>query len=195
MSKPEEGTSEFKVARLRDLLEGEESGKPAKSGGAGAGGGNRNRRLAIIGGAVAGVAALIMVVILVAGGGDGGGGPSPADDDVFPASFEIRNTKVAQVERGDRISVCSPSAGPLAQDVEVTGKSVDETAIGGFATVSVEATEEQAAKLTSIPDDTEVYEKNRCVRFTSTPPSTAPAAEPTPETGPPDTTPATTPPG
>ncbi|MGH8990779.1 MAG: hypothetical protein ACRDYV_07305 [Acidimicrobiia bacterium] len=194
MSKPEEGTSEFKVASLRDLLEGEESGKPAKGGGAGGGGGDRNRRLTLIGGAAVGVVALIVVVMLVAGGGGDGGDPSPADEDVFPASFEIRNSKVAQVERGDHISVCSPSTGPLAQDVEVTGKSVDRTAIGGFATVSVNATEEQAAKLTAIPDDTEVYEKNRCVRFNSTASTTAPPAEPTPETGPPDTTPATEPP-
>ena len=199
MSKPEEGTSEFKVARLRDLLERDEGAPPGRKRppgqAGGGGGGDRNRRLAIIGGAAAGVVALVVIVLLVTGGGGGGGETSPIDDELFPASFEIRNTKVAEVERGDRISVCSPSAGPLAQDVEVTRKDVDETAIGGFATVSVVATEEQAAKLSNLPDDTAVYEKNRCVRFTSTAPSTAPPAEPSPKTGPPDTTPATTPPG
>jgi hypothetical protein len=195
VSKPDEGTSEFKVARLRDLLEGEETGQPAKGKGktgGGGGGGNRNRQLAIAGGAVAAVLVVILGVSVL--GGDGDGTPGGGGEGRFDTPVQVDAALVSRIEKNDTVSVCSPD-GPLAEGVVVTAKTVaDQIGFGPVATLLVATTDEESGRLTPQPDGVYVLETKRCNRGTApaSTPTTPATAEPTPETGPPDTTPAQT---
>lgn len=193
MSKPEEGTSEFKVARLRDLLDGEETGPAAKGGGktGGGGGGNRNRQLAMAGGAVAAVLVVILGVSVLGGGGDA---PNPGGEGRFDTPVQVDAALVSRIEKNDTVSVCSPD-GPLAEGVVVTAKTVaDQIGFGPVATLLVATTDEESGRLTPQPEGVYVLETKRCNRGSApaSTPTTPATTEPTPETGPPDTIPAET---
>jgi len=185
MSNPEDGTTDFQVGGLRDLLEGGETGS-ARSGG-----GGPNRRVLLIGGAAAAAVIVVLVaVLLVAGGGDDAGSDVP--DNAVGVGVELRKGSGvdSRVREGDKASVCDTAVGPIAEDVVVNKISTGRQLVGG-ETIIVEflASPEQAAKLGSRPTSTwRAFATSACPPANTTT-SSAPTADTTPATAPPESAP------
>ena len=181
MSNPDDGTTDFQVGGLRDLLEGTEAGPPK------GGGGGPNRQMLLIGCAVAAVAIVLVAVLLLAGGDDGDGG-SDAPDDAVGVGVELRKGSGvdSRVREGGKASVCDTAVGPIAEGVVVNKISTGRQLVGGETViVEVLASPEQASKLGAKPTSTwRAFASSTCPPANTTTSSSAP---------PPDTAPPATP--
>jgi hypothetical protein len=184
LTTPDDGTTDFRVGGLRDLLEGGETG-PAKGGG-----GGRNRQLAIIGGAAAVVIVVLVAVLLLAGGGgDGDGDGVEAPKDAVPVGIEMKPSAAAGVEPGIKASICDSAAGPVAEGVVVTKVELGKSAVGQEkVTLTVLASGDDINELRGSRKSTwYAIARDTCPPVTTTP--APPATEPAPAPTPPDSTP------
>ncbi|MGH8997803.1 MAG: hypothetical protein ACRDY7_00240 [Acidimicrobiia bacterium] len=189
MPEPEDGTSDFRVGGLKDLIESQEA--PEKGAG---GGGGKNRQLAIIGGAVA-VVVVILAVVLLAGGGGGDGGGEQAEGTRI--SVEMKSSAV-NVNPGERASICDTAAGPVAENVFVSDVKSGKTVLGGETLVlTVLAEGEDLNDLGRKPESTWRalgVESCPAVETEEQTPATTEATAPTVGTSPPDSAPTPPPP-
>jgi hypothetical protein len=122
MSNPEDGTTDFRVGGLKDLLESQES--PPKTGGGG-GGGGKNRQMMIA--AAAGAVILVIVAVVLLAGGGGGDDDDTASGDGVPVGIDMKPSAAVGVQPGKKASICDTASGPIAEGVVVqnvkTGKS------------------------------------------------------------------------
>lgn len=180
MSNPEEGTTDFRVGGLKDLLEGQET--PPKGGG----GGGKNRQMAIIGAAVGAVVVVILAVVLLGGGDDGGG--EQAGDGV-PVGIDMKPSAAVGVQAGKKASICDTASGPIAEGVVVRNVKAGKSNVGAdIVTLTVLASGNDINDL----GPTNAKSTWRAIASESCPPVTttsAPAAETTTTTQPPATSP------
>lgn len=185
MSNPDDGTTEFKVGGLRDLLES--GGEPAPA--QGRGGVRPNRQLLFVGGGVAAILIVLLAVVLLGRGGDGG---RDVPEDAVGIGVELRKGSgvESRVKEGGKASVCDTAVGPIAEDVVVNKISTGRQILGG-ETVIVEflAPPDQAARLGAKPTPTwKVFAASSCPPAITTS-SSAPTADTTPVTTPPEPAP------
>jgi hypothetical protein len=189
MSNPEDGTTDFPVGSLRDLLEGEET--PAKGGG----GGGKNQQMAIIGGAVAAVVVLVVVFLLVSGGSDDN---SNAPEGAIPAGVELKPSAAVGVTEGGTASICDTASGPIAEGVLVKDMKSGKSQLGQeIVTLEVLAPPEAVNALGQKPKSTwKAIASATCPpTATTSPPATEPTTDTTPATTPPDSVPTPPPSG
>jgi hypothetical protein len=185
VSEPEDGTTEFKAATLRDIIDAEEGGAARAAGPK-----ERNRQLIVI---VVGVGAAVVVVVillLVAGGGGGGKDPNSSEKTV-PANVRLSTgILTSAMTKNHKVSVCSTETGLVAKDVVIRGRHTEKQGIAVLDVLEVAATPEEAGRLTGLkPYLTKVVGTGApCPPLDTT--TTAPApAEPVPTTTAPGTPP------
>lgn len=182
VSEPDDGTTDFRVGGLRDLLEEQQA--PPKGGGAG-----RNRQLAIIGG-VAAVLVVVVVAVLLAGGGGDGDGASQEGTTRVPV--KLRGDRVAgDVQKNAFVSVCEEDGAPTVENVRVVERKDFEEFGTPRVTLDVAVRSQDVQK---IKDTSEAVAKRYVYAQPTCPAGGTPATgAPTTPTEPPTTPPETTP--
>jgi hypothetical protein len=184
MSNPDDGTTDFQVGGLRDLLEKSEAPPPK------GGGGGPSRQVLLVGGAAVVVAVVLLGVVLLGGGGDDSGTSS----DGFRGIVELKKGVAVEsrVRKGATVSICDTASGPIAEGVVVTNMGEGKGPLGSETViVEVEATADQANKVNVKPTSSwKVLASPTCPPANTTTSSSVPTTDTTPVSAPPETAPA-----
>jgi hypothetical protein len=186
MPDPDEGTTEFRMGSLRELLdEGEKASAPPP-------GGPKINKNVLIGGGVAVAILIVVLIVALAGGGGGGGSKEENGRSTFPV--EVRSTVLSPDMRANsRVSICGADNTPLAQNVRIVSRTTAKE-LGGLSTTSlaVSATPDEQARLAAYRSrvkDIAVFPLPACPQAATTtatsPPTTAPPASAPPASSPP----------
>lgn len=182
---PEEGTTDFRLGGLKDLLESQET--PPKGGGSG----GKNRQLAIIGAAVGVAVIIILAVVMLAGGGDDGRDEQAGDG--VPVGIDMKPSAAVGVRAGKKASICDTASGPIAEGVVVQNVKPGKSNVGAdIVTLTVLASGDDINALgpTNAKSTWRAIASESCpVVSTTSPPAAETTTTQPPATSPPDSVP------